>query len=104
MLSEALECICAAEEEAKQRLREAHQKALESIGSAENAGEKTVAKTLERAESEIAHLTRSTEIKVTEEARELASKTANRQATIRARAERRLEASVKYIVERIVIT
>jgi hypothetical protein len=76
-------------------------KARESIDEAENAGKAKVASTIARAESEIAHLIRASDQKATEQAKELASKTANRQATLRARAERRLD-DAELIIERIV--
>jgi len=102
VFSEAIESICAAEEEARQRILLEQQKAHDAIEDAEKLGAATVAGTLARAESEIAHLTRISDKKVTEDAKELASRTANRQAALRARAERRLDAAVQLIVERIV--
>jgi len=104
MLQEAIESICAAEESAKQSILHAQQAAQDSVADADKAGEQAIARTLARAESEIAYLTRAAESKVTGDALELASKTANRQATIRARGERLLEDAARYIVERIVNT
>jgi V/A-type H+-transporting ATPase subunit G/H len=101
---EALELIGAAEEEAHQAKLLAQQNAQKAIEEAEKAGESTVASTLARAESEIAHLMRVSDQKATQHAIELASKTANRQATLRARAERRLDTAAQLIVERIVRT
>jgi len=95
--------IRAAEEEALQAQQHAQEKAQKVIEDAQKAGEETVALTLARAQSEIAHLVRTLDHKATEDARKLASTTANRQATLRARAERRLDEAVQLIVERIVI-
>ena len=102
MLHEALTDICKAEAAAWERIEAANARARESIAGAEAEGQDSIEKTLARAESEIAYLTRTAEKKVTESALELASKTANRQATIRARAERRLDSAAEYIYERIV--
>ena len=102
MLVEAVTSICSAEEGARQKRLLAEHKAREAIEAAENVGAEAVARTIARAGSEIAHLTHATDKKVTEEARELASKTANRQAALRARAERRLDDAVQFIFERIV--
>ena len=102
MLSEAIKAICAVEDAARRERFLARQNALEAIEEAENAGKKSVARTLARAETEISHLIRASDQKATDQAKELASKTANRQATLRARAERRLDDAVQLIVERIV--
>jgi len=104
VLRDALRIICEAEKEAWDKIEKARQDAAEAASQADIAGKAAIERTLARAESEIAHLTRAAEKKVTGDALELASKTANRQATIRARAERRLEAAASYIVERIVST
>jgi V/A-type H+-transporting ATPase subunit G/H len=102
LLVEAIKAICIAEEETQQEKLLARTKADEEIGEAENAGKNAIASTIDRAESEIAHLIRMSDQKATEQAKELASKTANRQATQRARAERRLDDAAQLIVERIV--
>ena len=102
MSIEALKLICSAEEDARQAMLKARQSAQESVDEIERAGRETIASTLERAESEIAHLIRVSDQKATQEALELASTTANRLATLRARAERRLDSVALIIVERIV--
>ena len=102
MLTEALKQVCAAEENARQERLLAQQKAQESVDIVEKAGKETIAATLARAESEIAHMIRLSDQKATQEAAELASTTANRLATQRARAERRLDSAAQLIVERIV--
>ena len=99
---EAIRVIRAVEEETRHAKLLAWQNARDAIEEARKAGEDGLAKSLARAESEVAHLIRTADQKATEQAKELASKTANRQATLRARAERRLDAAVKLIVERIV--
>ena len=104
MLQETLQKICDAEEEACDRITKARRQLIEAAAEAEASGKSAIERTLARAESEIAHLTRAAEKRVTEDAIELASRTANRQATIRARAERRLDAAAAYIVDRMVNT
>jgi len=94
--------IKAAEDEARTAKILADQEALRMIDEAEKAGKEVVAKTIARAESEIAHLIRVSDQKATNDAIELASSTANREATLRARAERRLDTVAMQIVERIV--
>ena len=93
--------ICAAEEEALIAKLRAELQAKEDLEEAHTAGKSDVAKTLARADAEITHLIRVSDQKATEEAKELASSTANRLATLRARAERRLDDAAQYIFERI---
>ena len=102
MFIESIKTINLAEEEARKAILLAQDNANEAIESAQIAGKDIVASTIARAESEIAHLTRTMDHKATEEAMELASTVANRQATLRARAERRLEEASVLIFERIV--
>ena len=104
MSLEMLEIVCAAEEEARQAKILAEKKAQELMAEAEKAGKAVVKSTLARAETEIAHLMRASDQKATQEALELASSTANRLATHRARAERRLNEVAEKIYERIVTT
>ena len=102
MLPEIIKTISKAEEEARLEILLAHENAQAAIEAAHITGKDSIATTLARAESEIAHLTRTMDQKATEEAIELASTTANRQATLHARAERRLDAAATLIFERIV--
>ena len=102
MSLEAIKSISAAEDEARQAKLLAQQKARESVEAAENAGKEAIASMKTRAESEIAHLKRTADQKAADQAVELASTTANRQATLRARAEGRLDKAAQLIVERIV--
>jgi len=97
-----MKVIIAAEEEAQRIIQIAQRKAKQSIDDEHEAGSETVSLTVARAESEIAHMTRVMDHKATEEAMELASTTANRQAALFARADRRLDDAAAFIVERIV--
>lgn len=101
MCLEEIMNICSVEDDARQAKQLARQKAGDAVDITTKAGEDTVAATIARAESEIAHLRRVSDQKAADEAEELASTTANRQATMRARAERRLETAAQLIVERI---
>jgi len=101
---EAIKSISAAEDEARQAKLIAQQKAREMIEAADNTGKEIVASAISRAESEIALLKRTADQKAAEQAVELASKTANRQAMLRARAELRMDNAAQLIVERIVST
>lgn len=102
MSLEAIKIITTAEEEARQSIILAQQNAQDMIEEVQRAGNNTIEITLARAQSEIAHLMRTLDQKATEAAKDLASTTANRQATLRARAERRLDDAAALIVERIV--
>ena len=102
MSSKALKIVVAAEEEARQAMRSVQENAKLALEGTEQAGKEAIAATLIRAETEVAHLLRVTDSKAMEEARDLASKTANRQAAQRARAERLLGTAADLIIERIV--
>jgi len=102
MSLEMIKIIYAAEEDARQAKAQVVQNARDALDETHRNGAKTLAMTLARAEAEIAHLIRASDQKATEDAKELASTTANRMATMRARAERRLDAAAQMIVERIV--
>ena len=102
MLNEALKDICTAENDARQKIMLARENAGEAIENAHVSGKNAVALSLARAQSEIAYFTHEVDNKATQEAKELASTTANRQATLYVRAENRLEAAANLIVERIV--
>ena len=101
MCLEAMKSIKTAEEEARLSIALAQRNAKQMVDEAETTGKESVASTLVRAESEIAHLRRYADQKAASQAVELASTTANRQATLRARADRRLDAAAQLIVERI---
>lgn len=101
MCLEAVNCIKAAEEESLRAILLADDNARNAVEEAVANGKETVAATLARAESEVAHLKRMTDQKAAAQASELVSTTANRQATLRARAERRLDTVAGMIIERI---
>ena len=102
MLADSIKFILAAEYEANQVKLIVLNKSKETIENATSEGESIVAATLERAESEIKQLRQASDHKATESAAELASSTANRLATMRARAEKRLDTVAQRIFERIV--
>ena len=102
MLADSIKYILAAEYEANQVKLIVLNKSKETIEKAKADGEKSVEATLARAESEIEQLKKSSDKKAMESATELASSTANRLATMRARAEKRLDMVAQRIFERIV--
>ena len=93
--------VCLVEMDALEARRLAERVAADAIAEAHLAGRDGVDATLARAASEIAHLIRASDHKATEEAVKLASATANRLATLRARAERRLDATATLILQYI---
>ena len=102
MLADSIKYILAAEYEANQVKLIVLNRSKETIEKAKTDGEKTVVSTLNRAETEIEQLKKSSDHKAMESAAELASSTANRLATMRARAEKRLDVVAQRIFERIV--
>lgn len=102
MSLDAIKKIVEVETEADQKKAEMEQNVKYAIDETVKAGEETIAATLARAEVEVTHLFQVTGQKATDEARVLASQTANRQATQRARAERLLDTAADFIFERIV--
>ena len=102
MSLEALKQVIIIEKEAEQEKLAMQEKVQFAINETIKAGEESVKATLARAEIEASHLFQATGQKATDEARTLASKTANRQATQRARAERLLETAAEFVYERIV--
>ena len=102
MSLEALKQVIKIEIEAEEKKQEMQKNVQFAIDETVKAGEETIAATLARAEVEVTHLFQATGQKATDEARLLASRTANRQATQRARAERLLDVAADFIYERIV--
>ena len=102
MPHEMMKSILAAEEAARQSKLEAQQNAEKMIDDSEHAGQASVVAAVEQAQREIAQLIRAADIKATEDAENLSSNTANRQAAMRIRAESRLNEAAMFIVERIV--
>jgi len=102
MLADSIKYILAAEYEANQVKLIVLNKSKDSIEQAKIEGEESVAASLARAKAEIEQLQKSSDRKAMEAATELASSTANRLATMRARAEKRLDTVAQRIFERIV--
>jgi len=102
LLADSIKYILAAEYEANQVKLIVLNKSKETIEKAKIDGEKTVVSSLARAEAEIEQLKKASDRKAMESAAELASSTANRLATMRARAEKRLDTVAQRIFERIV--
>ena len=102
MSLEALDTIALAEEKARQIRAAAQAEAKKSVQEAEDAVKVMFAAADGKAEAEIKELIRKADEKAKEDAGVLASNTRNRQAAMKARAERKMELVVDKIVERIV--
>jgi len=102
LLADSIKFILAAEYEANQIKLIVLNKSKETIEKAKIDGEESIKATLARADSEIEQLKKSSDRKAMESAAELASSTANRLATMRARAEKRLDTVAQRIFERII--
>ncbi|MCL2661843.1 MAG: hypothetical protein FWE83_00740 [Oscillospiraceae bacterium] len=102
MLADSLKYVLASEYEANQVKLIVLNKSKETIEQAKKEGEETVKNTLERARTELEHLKKTSDRKAMEAAAELASNTANRLATMRARAEKRMDIVAQRIFERII--
>ena len=102
ILADSLKLILAAEYEANQVKLIVLNKSKETIEQAKADGEQSITATLARAESELEQLKKASDRKAMDAATELASSTANRLATMRARAEKRLDTVAQRIFERII--
>jgi len=102
LLADSLKYILAAEYEANQVKLIVLNKSKETIEKAQANGEASVTTTIARAETEIEQLKKASDRKTMDAAAQLASSTANRLATMRARAEKRLDTVAQRIFERIV--
>jgi len=102
MIADSIKYILAAEYEANQVKLIVLNKSKDSIELATKEGEESVAASLARAEAEIEQLRKTSDRKAMEAAAELASSTANRLATMRARADKRLDTVAQRIFERII--
>ena len=102
MLADSIKYILAAEYEANQVKLIVLNKSKDSIELAKQEGEESVASSLARAKAEIEQMQKASDRKAMAAASELASSTANRVATMRARAEKRLDTVAQRIFERIV--
>ena len=102
MSFEAITTVREAEERARQIKTEAAQSAAEAIEAAERDGKEAVEAALCKAREELKSLRSKTDEKATQDAEALAATTKNREATMRTRAEARLDQAASLIVERIV--
>lgn len=102
MSFEAITTVREAEERAMQIKTEAAQSAAEAIEAAEADGKAAVEAALNRAREELKSLRSKSDEKATQEAEALAATTKGREATMRTRAEARLDQAASLIVERIV--
>lgn len=102
MSLEALDTIALAEEKARQIRAAAQAEAKRTVAEAEEAVKAMTLAAEDKAEGEIKELIRKADEKAKEDAGVLASNTRNRQAAMKARAERKMDEVVNKIVERIV--
>lgn len=102
MSLEALDTIALAEEKARQIKAAAAAEAKKAVQEAEEAVKLMIAAANGKAEAEIKQLVRKADEKAKEDAGALASNTRNREAAMKARAERKMDEVVDGIVERIV--
>ncbi len=102
MSLEALDTIALAEEKARQIRAAAGTEAKKALQAAEDAVAAMIAEADDRAEAEIREMTRKADEKAKEDAVALATSTRNREATMRARADRKMDQVADGIVERIV--
>ena len=102
MSFEAITTVREAEAHAKQIKTEAAQTAAEAIEAAEADGTAAVEAALQKAADELRTLRSKSDEKATQDAEALAATTKNREATMRTRAEARLDQAASLIVERIV--
>jgi V/A-type H+-transporting ATPase subunit G/H len=102
MSLDAIKSIGEAEENARRLKQDAQANAKHAVEAAHEAGRDTVAKTIARAHEEVKQLQNASDEKSAESAREVLSSTENRRATIRARADSRIDAAAAIIIERIV--
>jgi len=100
--AEAIKHILAAEYEANQVKLIVLNRSNESVEKVKAECAKSVDVSLVKATAEIEQLKKNTDRKAMEAAAELASNTANRLATMSARAEKRLDTVAQRIFERIV--
>jgi len=102
MVADSIKHILAAEYEANQVKLIVLNRSNESVERVKVECAKTVTATSIKAKTEIEQLKKATDKKAMEYATELASSTANRLATMSARAEKRLDTVAQRIFERIV--
>jgi len=101
LLTDSIKHIVAAEYEANQVKLIVLSKSKETLENAQASGEKSVLTSIERAKAEVEKYKKAADRKAMEFAVELASSTENRLATMRARAEKRMDIVAQRIFERI---
>lgn len=102
MSLEAIKTISAAEKDARRRKAEAAAEIKKALSDAEAAGVAAVEAAKAKAAEELRVLYAKTEAKAAKETAETVSSTENRMASMRIKAEGRLEQAASLIVERIV--
>ena len=102
MSFEAINTVREAEERARQIKLEATQAAALAVEAAERDGKEAVEAALDKARKELSQLRSESDKTATQKAEALAETTKNREATMRTRAEARLDQAASLIVERIV--
>lgn len=102
MAIEALETIALAEENARQIRSAAGTDVKKALRESEDAAAAMLAAALEKADEEVREMTRRADEKAKEGAAALASTTRNREAAMKAHAEKRMDEVAARIVERIV--
>ena len=102
MSMEALDAIALAEEKARQTKTAAQQDAARSVEQARLLGEAALAAAEAKAADETRELLRRSDEKAKEDAAVLASNTRNRRAAMKARADKKQQDAVSFVLERIV--
>lgn len=102
MSLEAITAITEAEERARQKKADAAADAKRKIAQAVSDGEAAVEAAAQKADAEISAKMRQAEEKAKADASELAGSNENKKASMRVRAESRLDKAAELIVERIV--
>jgi V/A-type H+-transporting ATPase subunit G/H len=98
----AILTISEAEENAKKIKAEADAQAKERLAAAEKAGLAAVDAAVEKAAAELKELQSKADDKARAEAESLSATTENKKASLRARAEDRIDKAAELVVERIV--
>ena len=102
MAFDALAEITKAENDAKAAVAAAQQQAKQLIADAENTGKAGITAAISKAETELAKLKTAADSKAVEQAESLSGDVNNKRATLRVKAEARIEKAADLIVERIV--
>lgn len=102
MSLEAIKIISAAEDAAKRRKAEVSAEMKQALSDAEAAGQATIAAAKTKAAAELRDLREQAEATAARETADTAGSTQNRMASLRIKAESRLDQAAALIVERIV--